>query len=184
MMLNSTIPKPISDLVEKYQLIKEKVENRRRIWHMSVRTLIEEELHNILTHTRQLGWKLSTVGTANFESVILDIGRSCSGIQTNERNATYRQQGGVLSFSQSTSGSVAIVVWFPYIEDLEDIPPPKTLAVVEPGDIKKEVVQLQIEKFLEELIQFELDSEFRIEYKPSMANQGKPRRRTSSKESK
>lgn len=167
MVLLERLPDPLSVLVERYTKLQQMVKDRRDRWHRSVRNLIEEELRRIVDENRSIGWNQSTSGKANFETVILDIGRSCSGVQRIDgKGGSYMRQGGMLSFSQSTDGRVATFVSFPHIEDLEDPVEVKLLKVMEPQEVDNEMVQLCVSKFLEDLINFETNSKAQIGFKP------------------
>jgi hypothetical protein len=136
------------------------IEARRNHWHTVTREFILKQL-TAVAEKHKLNWNAGVnEAWQNLESVFIAFNPSASGIV--ERNAYNQLQkvktGGLLSFSQSRGGMVVVWMAYPLVEGLnEETPKNTTLETLEPENVNEECIQRHLEKFLEEMIEWEND---------------------------
>ncbi|WP_143308597.1 hypothetical protein [Chitinophaga vietnamensis] len=136
-----------------------RIEERRNQWHTITRAFILGELNKLVERFPMFDWK-AEVNEAwqNMESVYVMFNYTPSGIVEKTPNAIVQKmkKGGLLSFSQSRNGQIVIWVAYPFVDGItEEGPKTSTLDTVEPEEIDGPYITRYVEKFLEEMLEWE-----------------------------
>lgn len=97
----------------------------------------------------------------SLEAVYLVFDHEPSGIVEQSPFSVVQKMkiGGFLSFSQTRNGQIVVWISYPFIDGMtEEKPKNETLETLEPEELSEEAVMRFIEKFLEEMIQWENDA--------------------------
>lgn len=146
--------------VNKYKQILENTLKYREAWHKEVKPLLTETLDEIL---RQSGLTKGEVivrdNIENLEAVVLDLGRSSSGISENLDDSgvmrTMIKSNGSLIYQQLFNGKIMVMTVSPHIEGYGQPKPPTTLEILRPEELKKPFVIRHLETFFNEITEWE-----------------------------
>jgi hypothetical protein len=152
----------IGTLAVKAQGYKKVLENTveyRKAWASKMKPLIIETLEEILKLTDIKGKITIEDKIDNLEAVILDLGKSSSGIHeilddTNIKR-TMVKSNGALIYQQLFNGKVMIMMVSPYIEGYGEPKPPKPLEILRPEELKTGFIIRHMETFLKEITEWE-----------------------------
>lgn len=143
---------------DKYYESLTAVNRRRQMW----RETIESELFNTLTSVKkgmaQLDAQVKTnKEIANYGSVIFSMNKTPSGIfQQNERSVSnHTKIGGELAFSQSYSGKIDVIIYFPYVEGFTNKTPPKVIETISPELITENLTMEMVAQFFNYMAKWE-----------------------------
>ena len=154
----------IIDIHDKIDVLLNTINNitqNREIWQLRSKNVIIETLTEIINRDglrNKVQWEIGqNINTTNLESVYLYFTTIMSGISgpVGETKKHFKKYGGVLTFSQVYNGRIKIVIDFPYIEECTL----KSVSIfytnIKPDDITRDFVILKVEKFIDEMIQWE-----------------------------
>lgn len=152
----------LEKLTQELAQTHKQIDERRNRWHTVTREFVLKQL-TAVAEKFKLDWRAGVnEAWQNLESIYIMFNAAPSGIV--ERNAYNQLQkvktGGLLSFSQSRGGMVVVWMAYPVIEGLnEESTKTKnvTLETLEPQDVNEECIHRHLEKFLEEMIEWEND---------------------------
>lgn len=155
MELNSLISK-----ADKYRTVLENTESYRKAWHTDLKPMLIKSLKEIVLET-----KLSNAvvierdNVDNLESVVLDLGRSSSGISENMEGSgvkrTMIKSNGSLIYQQLFNGKIMIMILSPHIEGYGQPKPPQTLEILRPDELKSPFIIRHMEAFLRDITDWE-----------------------------
>lgn len=138
-----------------------RIEERRNLWHTTTCGFIKEQLDALTVRFPMFDWKTQVNEVwQNMESVYVVFNAVPSGIVEKTPVAVTQKmkKGGLLSFSQSRNGQVTIWIAYPAIDGLtEEEFKNVNVETLEPEEIDEACMKRSIEKFLEEMIQWEND---------------------------
>ncbi|RAJ01512.1 hypothetical protein LX64_03727 [Chitinophaga skermanii] len=153
----SAIEKLANDLITSLQ----RVEQRRQQWQTVTKPLVLATLNEIAEKIK-LNWSVNVNDMLiNLESVFIAFNPMPTGIvEKSEINLVNKMRvGGFLSFSQTRTGQVVVWVSMPLLEGLEEGPARNfTLETLDPEHVDATIVHQYMEKFLEEIIEWENES--------------------------
>ena len=95
----------------------------------------------------------------NLEAVVLNLGRSASGISENLENTDIKRamikSNGALIYQQLFNGKVMIMIVSPYIEGYGEPKPPKPLEILRPEELSQSFIIRHVETFLKDITEWE-----------------------------
>lgn len=151
----------ISNLAVQYSHALLKTQDRRQHWQLTSKPFLLKYLGEIAEKCK-LKWKVgSNEILQNLESIYLVFDAEPSGIVEQSQFSLVQKMkiGGFLSFSQTRNGQIVVWINFPFIDGMqEDKSKTEMLETIEPEEITEENLNRYIEKFLDEMIQWENDA--------------------------
>ena len=157
----------IGKLTEEYKQVLAKVQERRKCWHELSKPFLKQFL-NELAEQYKLNWKPgANESMQGLEAMYLVFDHEPSGIVEQSPFSVIQKMkvGGFLSFSQTRNGQIVVWISFPFIDGMEEKPKIQTVETIEPEEITIESVKRYVEKFLEEMIQWENDAREEIGFR-------------------
>lgn len=161
--------------VNKYKQVLENTETYRAAWHSDIKPLLVDALNEIIEDT-QLN-KAEVIirdNIENLETIILDLGRSSSGISENITDSgvkrTMIKSNGSLVYQQLFNGKIMVMVFSPHIEGYGDPKPPKTIEILRPDELKAPFIIRHMELFLRDITDWEDFDDDEPEKKPNSFN--------------
>ncbi len=146
--------------VNKYKQVLDNTNKYREAWHTEVKPTLITTLEEIL--------KLSTLpkgeitvkeNVENLEAVVLDLGRSSSGITENLEDSgvkrTMIKSNGSLIYQQLFNGKIMVMLVSPHIEGYGQPKPPVSLEILRPDELKVPFIIRHIETFLKDITEWE-----------------------------
>ena len=142
-----------------YKAILENTINYRAEWHSKLKPLISSTLEEIIKEIQLKGEIKFQENIENLESVILDLGKSSSGISESLEGSgvqrTMVKSNGALIYQQLFNGKIMIMTMSPNIEGYGEPKPPKTLEILRPDELDKVFMLRHFESFLKEITEWE-----------------------------
>ena len=142
-----------------YKLILENTQEYRVQWDKKMKPLILKTLKEILKQTGINGKINIQDNIENLEAIVLDLGRSASGISENLENTDIKRamikSNGTLIYQQLFNGKVMIMTVSPYIEGYGEPKPPKPLEILRPRELSTGFIIRHMETFLKEITEWE-----------------------------
>lgn len=139
-------------------ILKNTIEYRKQ-WGKVMKPLITETLEEILKQTGLEGKIINEDKIDNLESIILDLGKSSSGIYENVGDTDIKRSmiksNGALIYQQLFNGKVMVMMVNPYIEGYGEPKPPQPLEILRPEELKQGFILRHMETFLKEITQWE-----------------------------
>ena len=142
-----------------YKQILDNTQSYRKEWPKKMKPLILNTLEEILKQTKIKGKVQAQDNIENLEAVVLDLGRSASGISENLENTDIKRamikSNGALIYQQLFNGKVMIMTVSPYIEGYGEPKPPKPLEILRPNELTEGFIIRHVEIFLKEITEWE-----------------------------
>jgi len=142
-----------------YKRILENTHDYRKKWDKKMKPTILKTLKEILKQTGIEGKINEQDNIENLEAIVLDLGRSVSGISENLEDTDIKRamikSNGSLIYQQLFNGKVMIMTVSPYIEGYGDPKPPKPLEILRPEELTEGFIIRHMEVFLNEITQWE-----------------------------
>jgi hypothetical protein len=143
---------------EAYKKVLENTNEYRKQWP-EVKSTITSTLKEIM---KQLDIKseIKTVDKIqNLESIVLDLGKSSSGIVENIENSgvhrTMVKNNGAIIYQQLFNGKIIVMIMGPSIEGYGEPKPPKTLEILRPDEMILPFLVKHVDFLLKEVIEWE-----------------------------
>jgi hypothetical protein len=155
-MLNENIVQT----VETIKKLRQRVDERRNVWSETTKPQIKKCLEQVC---KEIDIDLHVVENdlcKNYSSVQLSFGIAPSGIIKPIAGGgarSLRRNPGYLNFAQSINGKIAVEVFYPFVEDLQSEPNALLIDNHEPEDINEALIMSHVAKFLEEIVNWEVD---------------------------
>lgn len=142
-----------------YKQILNNTAEYRKKWATKMKPTITETLKDILDQTGIKAIIEEQDKIENLEAVVLDLGRSASGISENLENTDIKRamikNNGALIYQQLFNGKVMIMVVAPYIEGYGDPKPPRPIEILRPEELTPAFIIRHVETFLKEITEWE-----------------------------
>ncbi|MEE9437885.1 MAG: hypothetical protein V3V14_02725 [Saprospiraceae bacterium] len=143
----------------KYKTVLKNTEDYRKKWPKKMKPLIIKTLKDILKQTEIKAKIEEQDKIENLEAIILDLGRSASGISENLEATDIKRamikNNGALIYQQLFNGKVMIMTMAPYIEGYGEAKPPKPLEILRPEELTHSFIIRHVELFLKEITEWE-----------------------------
>lgn len=149
-------------LISKTNRYKEVLQNTityRKQWGSNIRPLVKETLEDFLRQSGIKGTVKVQEKINNLEAIVLDLGKSASGISENMEDTdikrTMIKSNGALVYQQLFNGKIMIMIVSPYIEGYGDPKPPITMEILRPEELKQPFILRHLESFLKDITEWE-----------------------------
>ena len=142
-----------------YKQILENTQEYRKKWPKKMKPLILKTLNEIIKQTGINATIEEQDKIENLEAIVLDLGRSASGISENLENTNIKRamikSNGALIYQQLFNGKVMIMLVNPYIEGYGEPKPPRPLEILRPEELTQSFIIRHVETFLKEITEWE-----------------------------
>jgi hypothetical protein len=146
--------------VNKYKQVLDNTQKYRKAWHDEVKPMLTKTINEIL---QQADLPKAEVivrdNIENLEAVIVDLGRSSSGISENVEDSgvkrTMIKSNGSLMYQQLFNGKIMVMLLSPHIEGYGQPKPPLTLEILRPDEIKAPFIIRHMETFIKDITDWE-----------------------------
>lgn len=149
----------LQEKVKAYKEVLQNTKNNRKEWQAKTKGFIIQQLLGVIEQTG-LKAKVTEKSTIeNLESVMLDLGRTSSGIGESLENTDFKnfmvKNNGALIYQQLFNGKIMVMVVSPHIEGYGEPKSPEGREILRPEDVNEESIQKNIESLLDVLIKWE-----------------------------
>jgi hypothetical protein len=142
-----------------YKSVLENTIQYRQMWQSQLKNEIKQSLEDILKQIDIRGEVKIQDKLENLESIMLDLGKTSSGISENIENSgvkrTMVKNNGALIYQQLFNGKIMVMIVSPYIEGYGEPKAPRTLEILRPGELKPPFLLRHVETLLKEIIDWE-----------------------------
>jgi uncharacterized protein YoxC len=146
--------------INKYKQVLENTQNYRLAWRAEVQPMLTKTLEEILKQSDLPKAEIiKRDHIENLEAVVLDLGRSSSGISENVDDSgvkrTMIKSNGSLIYQQLFNGKIMVMIISPHIEGYGQPKPPLTLEILRPDELKVPFIIRHMEAFLKDITDWE-----------------------------
>ncbi|MBL0023494.1 MAG: hypothetical protein WBP08_06505 [Saprospiraceae bacterium] len=146
--------------VNKYKQVLQNTITYRKSWHDDIKPMITKTLKDILKQAKlPKAEVINRDNIDNLEAVILDLGRSSSGISENVEDSgvkrTMIKSNGSLMYQQLFNGKIMVMIQSPSIEGYGQPKPPIMVEILRPDEIKAPFIIRHMEAFLKDITDWE-----------------------------
>jgi hypothetical protein len=149
-------------LISKTNKYKEVLQNTidyRKEWEPNIKPMLQSTLKEFIKQTGIKGEVKNQQKITNLEAIILDLGKSRSGIIENMDDTDIKRvmikNNGALVYQQLFNGKIMVMIVSPYIEGYGDPKPPKTLEILRPNELNEPFILRHLEVFLKDITEWE-----------------------------
>lgn len=154
---------------EDYNKVLANTISYRKDWNNGLKKLITDTLKTILKKTKINGEIVDNDQIVNLASIVLDLGRSSSGIEETVENTdikrTMIKSNGQLVYQQLFNGKVMVMMALPHVEGYGDPKPPVPMEILRPYEVSQESIVRNVESFLTEITRWEDYDDDKVEQK-------------------
>ena len=145
--------------VKAYNTVLDNTVKYRTQWHDTTKPFVKGVLGKILEETKLKADIKVQDKMENLESILLDLGRTSSGISENMDDSgvkrTMVKTNGALIYQQLFNGKIMVMVMNPMIEGYGEAKGPKTLAILRPDELNERLIINHVEVLLTDIIEWE-----------------------------
>jgi hypothetical protein len=142
--------------VNAYKEVLQLTHDYRQAWQTSTKTLISTTLKAVVQQTGLKATVVEKNNIENLEAIVLDLGRSSSGIAENLDNTDVKRimikDNGSLIFQQLFNGKIMVMMVSPNIEGYGEPKAPVSLEIVRPGEVTDATIYGYVERMLDDII--------------------------------
>ena len=145
--------------VKDYNEVLQLTKNYRMEWLKDRKAFISNTLQAII---QQTGLKASVIeknNIENLEAIVLDLGRSSSGLAQNLENTdvkhTMIKNNGAIIYQQLFNGKIMVMIAHPHIEGYGEPKPPAALQILRPNELTEAIIFAHVDQMLQALIEWE-----------------------------
>lgn len=142
-----------------YKSVLENTQRYRQAWHEEIKPLLLKNLE-IIVEKIDIKAEIKEVNNIeNLEAVILDLGKSSSGITENLEDTDIKRTmvklNGALIYQQLFNGKIMVMISSPHIDGYGEPNPPRNLEILRPDELKEPFVVRHVELLLKEITEWE-----------------------------
>lgn len=149
----------LREKVKAYKQVLANTRNYRQEWKDKTRQFIKSVLQDIVEQTELKASVIEKNNIENLEAVILDLGRSSSGIAENLENADVKRimikNNGSLIYQQLFNGKIMVMLVSPHIEEYGEPKSPKSLQIIRPDEVAEQAIFRHVKDLLEDITEWE-----------------------------
>lgn len=149
----------LREKVNDYNQVLENTQAYRQQWKDSTRQYIKTSLENIIRETGLKASVTEKTNIENLEAVILDLGRSSSGIAENLDNTDVKRimvkNNGSLTYQQLFNGKIMVMLARPHIEGYGEPKSPKSLQIIRPDEVAEQAILRHVKDLLDDITEWE-----------------------------
>jgi hypothetical protein len=149
----------LKEKVNKYHEMLENTKRYRQEWKDGLKKMITGELNEIIRLTGLRATIEVREKVENLEAVVLDLGRSSSGIVESHADAgihrTMIKTNGLLVYQQLFNGKIMVMIGSPHIEGHGEPKPLRPVEILRPDELKKPFFYRHVEALLKDITDWE-----------------------------
>ncbi|MFC0774736.1 hypothetical protein [Terrimonas alba] len=149
----------LREKVNTYKQVLVNTRNYRQEWKDKTRQFIKNMLQDIIQQTELKASVTEKNNIENLEAVILDLGRSSSGIAENLENADIKRimvkNNGSLIYQQLFNGKIMVMLVSPHIEGYGEPKSPKSLQIIRPDEVAEQAIFRHVKDLLDDITEWE-----------------------------
>lgn len=149
----------LRERVSAYQEVLANTQRYRQEWRDGTRQFIRTSLQQLIDETGLKARITERNQIENLEAVVLDLGRSSSGLAENLENTdlkhTMVKNNGSLIYQQLFNGKIMVMLVNPYIEGYGEPKPARSLEIIRPEELNAGLILAHTEQLLTDLIEWE-----------------------------
>lgn len=149
----------LTSKANEYKRILKNTTEYRKEWPKTIKPLLENTLQEILDQTDIEGNLVINDQIENLESIVLDLGRTASGINENIEDTNIKRMmiknNGNLIYQQLFNGKVMVMILPPFIEGYGQAKPPHPVEILRPHELTSAFIIRHVETFLKEITEWE-----------------------------
>jgi len=149
----------LKEKVDEYKKVLANTQNYRQQWKDKTKQFIIDILRDIV---QQTGLKAAVTvknNIENLEAIILDLGRSSSGIAENLDDTDVKRimvkNNGSLVYQQLFNGKIMVMLVSPHIEGYGEPKPPLSLAILRPAELSAGSIIEHVKELLDDITEWE-----------------------------
>ena len=143
----------------RYKTVLHNTQVNRDAWHTETKPLITSALKELIEAIDLKADIKVQDKISNLEAVILDLGKSSSGISEFLEDTDIKRMmvktNGSLIYQQLFNGKIMVMMMSPHIEGYGDPKPPKAIEILRPDELKKPFFIRHLETFLKDITDWE-----------------------------
>lgn len=145
--------------VKNYNQVLQNTNSYRQAWQSKVKQFISTTLKDIAVQTGLKATIVEKNNIENLEAIVLDLGRSSSGIAENIENTDVKRimvkNNGAMIYQQLFNGKIMVMLVNPYIEGYGEAKSPHSLAILRPDEISEATIFSHVESLLNDITEWE-----------------------------
>ncbi len=145
--------------VTAYQQVLENTHNYRLEWKDKTKQFISDTLQSIAQQTGLKATISAKNNIENLEAVVLDLGRSSSGIAESVENTDVKRimikNNGSLIYQQLFNGKIMVMLLSPHIEGYGEAKAPLSLEIARPEELTEVSILHHVKDLLEDITDWE-----------------------------
>lgn len=149
----------LREKVNAYNQVLANTHNYRQEWKDKTRQFIKNILQNVVQQTALKASVTEKNNIENLEAVILELGRSSSGIAENFENTDVKRimvkNNGSLIYQQLFNGKIMVMLVSPNIEGYGEPKSPKSLQIIRPDEVTEQIIFRHVKDWLEDITEWE-----------------------------
>lgn len=149
----------LREKVNAYKQVLTNTQNYRQEWKDKTRRFIKSTLQEIVQQTELKASVTEKSNIENLEAVILDLGRSSSGIAENFENTDVKRimvkNNGSLIYQQLFNGKIMVMLARPHIEGYGEPKSPKSIQIIRPDEVAEQAIFRHVKDLLDDITQWE-----------------------------
>lgn len=131
----------------------------RKEWNEGLKEMISSTLSEIVTQTDLKARIVYRTQIENLEAVLLDLGRTKSGLVENIENTDVShimvKHNGALIYQQLFNGKIMVMIESPHIEGYSEPKPAKFIEILRPDEFNPPFIYRHMESFLKDITEWE-----------------------------
>ncbi len=143
----------------RYKGVLQNTKTYREKWGTELKPMITSTLEAFLKEADIKGEVKVQDKINNLEAIILDFGKSHSGISENMEDTNIKRtmikSNGALIYQQLFNGKIMVMIVSPYIEGYGEPKPPKNLEILRPDELRQPFILRHLEAFLKDITDWE-----------------------------
>ena len=142
-----------------YKQVLENTLKYREQWETTLKGMLKSALEEIVQKTELRAEVKLQDKIENLESLVLDLGKSSSGISEDVEDSGVRRimvkSNGSLIYQQLFNGKIMVMIMSPYIEGYGEPKSPRMLEILRPLEVKESHILKHVEALIKDLIEWE-----------------------------
>lgn len=149
----------LREKVNAYKQVLANTRNYRQEWKDKTKQLIKNIMQDIIQQTELKASVVEKNNIENLEAMILDLGRSSSGIAENFENTDVKRimvkNNGSLIYQQLFNGKIMVMLVRPHIEGYGEPKSPKSLQIIRPDEVTEQTIFRHVKDLLDDITEWE-----------------------------
>ncbi len=149
----------LTEKVNAYNKVLANTVKFRSVWNDSLRETIINTLNEVIKQSGLKAQVIHQTQIENLDAIILDLGKSSSGLIENVKNTDIHQimikHNGALVYQQLFNGKIMVMIESPSIEKYSEPKPAKFIEILRPDELNPLFIYRHMEFFLKDITDWE-----------------------------